>query len=257
VESGVERACGVSIRAADDPVLRLRDLRKSFGGTPIIRGVDLAVKRGQRHGLIGPNGAGKSTLFNLISGHYVPSAGEILLNAQSIVGLTPYAINRRGLSRSFQITNVFPRISVMGRHGHRFTLTRPVSALAAVASEVDEYLEKLRLTRRRDDPAGDLAYSEQRTLEIGMALATNPEILLLDEPTGGMSREESAYTVALIRAVTEGKTLLVVEHDMNVVFTLCDQISVLVYGEVIATGTPQEVRGNRAVQEAYLGEEVA
>ena len=250
---------------AQDPVLVLRDLHKSFGGTPIIRGVDLAVKRGQRHGLIGPNGAGKSTLFNLISGHYVPSAGEILLNGRTVVGLTPYAINRRGLSRSFQITHLFPRmsvaenlrISVMGQHGHRLALVRSVGGLARVAVEVDEYLEKLRLTRRRDDPAGDLAYSEQRTLEIGMALATNPEILLLDEPTGGMSREESAYTVALIRTVTEGKTLLVVEHDMNVVFTLCDQISVLVYGEVIASGEPEAVRANRAVQEAYLGEEVA
>ena len=250
---------------AEEPVLRLSGVRKSFGETLIIRGVDLAVTRGQRHALIGPNGAGKSTLFNLISGHYVPTAGDILLNGRSIVGLTPYAINRRGLSRSFQITNVFPRmsvaenlrISVMGRHGHRFTLTRRVNGLAAVAAEVDEYLEKLRLTRRRDDPAGDLAYSEQRTLEIGMALATNPEILLLDEPTGGMSREESAYTVALIRTVTEGKTLLVVEHDMNVVFSLCDQISVLVYGEVIATGKPEDVRANRKVQEAYLGEEVA
>jgi len=251
--------------SALDPVLVLRDLRKSFGGMPIIRGVNLAVKRGQRHALIGPNGAGKSTLFNLISGHYVPSAGEILLNGRSVVGLTPYAINRRGLSRSFQITNLFPRmsvaenlrISVMGRYGHRFTVFRPVRRLARVNAEVDEYLEKLRLTRRRDDPAGALAYSEQRTLEIGMALATNPEILLLDEPTGGMSREESAYTVALIRTVTEGKTLLVVEHDMNVVFTLCDQISVLVYGEVIASGEPEAVRANRAVQEAYLGEEVA
>ena len=255
----------MNIAAAEAPVLVLRDLHKSFGATAIIRGVNLTVTRGQRHGLIGPNGAGKSTLFNLISGHYVPSAGEILLNAQSIVGLAPHAINRRGLSRSFQITNLFPRmsvaenlrISVMGRHGHRFTLGRPVSRLAEVAAGVDEYLEKLRLTRRRDDPAGDLAYSEQRTLEIGMALATNPEILLLDEPTGGMSREESAYTVALIRAVTEGKTLLVVEHDMNVVFALCDQISVLVYGEVIASGTPEAVRANREVQEAYLGEDVA
>jgi len=255
----------MTVASAGDEVLVLRGVRKSFGRTMIINGVDLTVTRGERHALIGPNGAGKSTLFNLISGHYLPSAGEILLNQRSIVGLTPYAINRRGLSRSFQITNVFPRmsvaenlrISVMGRHGYRFTLTRPIRRLAAVAAEVDEYLEKLRLTRRRDDPAGDLAYSEQRTLEIGMALATNPEILLLDEPTGGMSREESAYTVALIRTVTEGKTLLVVEHDMNVVFTLCDRISVLVYGEVIASGKPEDVRANRKVQEAYLGEEVA
>jgi branched-chain amino acid transport system ATP-binding protein len=249
---------------ASGSVLVLRDVHKSFGGTAIIRGVNLAVRRGQRHALIGPNGAGKSTLFNLVSGHYVPSSGQILLNGRSIAGLTPYAINRRGLSRSFQISNLFPRMSVaenlriavMGQQGHRFTLFRPVRRLAAVSDKVDEFLEKLRLTRRRDTPAASLAYSEQRTLEIGMALATEPEIVLLDEPTGGMSREESAYIVELIRTVTEGKTLLVVEHDMSVVFTLCDQISVLVYGEIIASGAPEAVRASRAVQEAYLGEEV-
>ena len=247
------------------PVLELRDLRKSFGETKIIRGVNLAVERGERHALIGPNGAGKSTLFNLISGHYVPTSGEVVLNGRQIGGLQPHVINRLGLSRSFQITNLFPRlsvaenlrISIMGRHGYRFSMFRPVSGLTAVAAEVDQYLEKIRLTRRRDDNVGDLAYSEQRALEIGMSLATNPEILLLDEPTAGMSREETAYMVELIRTVTEGKTLLVVEHDMSVVFGLCDQISVLVYGEVIATGEPAAVRSNAKVQEAYLGEEVA
>ena len=250
---------------AADHVLELKDLRKSFGETKIIRGVNLTVQRGERHALIGPNGAGKSTLFNLVSGHYVPTSGEILLNGKSIAGMQPHVINRKGLSRSFQITNLFPRlsvaenlrISVMGRHGYRFTMFRPVASLKAVADEVEQYLEKLRLTRRRDAPVSDLAYSEQRALEIGMSLATNPEILLLDEPTAGMSREETAYMVELIRSVTEGKTLLVVEHDMSVVFTLCDRISVLVYGEVIATGEPQAVRSNAKVQEAYLGEEVA
>jgi branched-chain amino acid transport system ATP-binding protein len=247
-----------------DPVLELKALRKSFGETQIIRGVDLVVRRGERHALIGPNGAGKSTLFNLISGHYVPSSGEILLNGRSISGLEPHIINRLGLSRSFQITNVFPklsvaenlRISIMGRHGHRFTLFRPVSSLKAVNDEVDEYIDKLRLHRRREDMAGDLAYSEQRVLEMGMSLATNPEVLILDEPTAGMSREETTYIVELIRNVTEGRTLLVVEHDMSVVFTLCDRVSVLVYGEVIATGDPSSVRANKKVQEAYLGEEV-
>jgi branched-chain amino acid transport system ATP-binding protein len=252
------------MNAVGESVLELRKLKKSFGETEIIRGVDLTVKRGQRHGLIGPNGAGKSTLFNLISGHYVPSAGEILLNGQPIVGLQPHVINRRGLSRSFQITNLFPRmtvaenlrISIMGRHGHRFTLFRPIRSLKAVNNEVDEFLERLRLTRRGRDLAGDLAYSEQRALEMGMSLATDPEVLLLDEPTAGMSREETAYIVDLIRRVTEGRTLLVVEHDMSVVFTLCDQVSVLVYGEVIASGEPAGVRADKKVQEAYLGEEV-
>jgi len=246
------------------PVLELKALRKSFGETQIIRGVDLTVNRGERHALIGPNGAGKSTLFNLISGHYTPSSGEILLNGASIAGLAPHIINRRGLSRSFQITNVFPRmsvaenlrISIMGRHGHRLTLFRPIRSLGAVNDEVGEYLEKLRLTRRRDSLAGDLAYSEQRILEMGMALATDPAVLILDEPTAGMSRDETTYIVDLIRRVTEGRTLLVVEHDMGVVFTLCDQVSVLVYGEIIASGEPAVVRADKKVQEAYLGEEI-
>jgi len=250
---------------AGEPVLELRDLHKSFAETPIIRGVSLVVRRGQRHGLIGPNGAGKSTLFNLISGQFAPTSGDILLNGRSIAGVSPHLINRRGLSRSFQITSLFPRMSVaenlriavMGHHGHRFTLFRPVANLRRVSSRVDEHLEKLRLQRRRHDMAGDLAYSEQRALEIGMALATDPEILLLDEPTSGMSRDESAYVVELIREVTERKTLLVVEHDMSVVFDLCDHVSVLVYGEILVSGAPETVRADRRVQEAYLGEEVA
>jgi branched-chain amino acid transport system ATP-binding protein len=250
---------------AGEPVLELRDLHKSFAETSIIRGVTLGVMRGQRHGLIGPNGAGKSTLFNLISGQFAPTSGDILLNGQSIVDVPPYLINRRGLSRSFQITNLFPRMSVaenlriavMGHHGHRFTLFRPVANLRRVSSRVDEHLEKLRLQHRRNDMAGDLAYSEQRALEIGIALATDPEILLLDEPTSGMSRDESAYMVELIREVTEGKTLLIVEHDMSVVFDLCDHTSVLVYGQILASGAPETVRADRRVQEAYLGEEAA
>jgi branched-chain amino acid transport system ATP-binding protein len=250
---------------AGESVLELRDLHKSFAATPIIRGVTLVVRRGQRHGLIGPNGAGKSTLFNLISGQFAPTSGDILLNGQSIAGVSPYLINRRGLSRSFQITNLFPRMSVaenlriavMGHQGHRFTLFRPVANLRRVSSRVEEHLEKLRLQHRRYDMAGDLAYSEQRALEIGMALATDPEIVLLDEPTSGMSRDESAYVVELIREVTEGKTLLVVEHDMSVVFDLCDHTSVLVYGQILASGAPETVRADRRVQEAYLGEEAA
>ena len=247
-----------------EAVLELKALKKSFGETQIIRGVDLTVKRGQRHALIGPNGAGKSTLFNLISGHYTPTSGDILLNGASIAGVAPHIINRLGLSRSFQITNVFPRmsvaenlrISIMGRHGHRLTLFRPIRSLGAVNGEVEEYLEKLRLTRRRDSLAGDLAYSEQRILEMGMALATDPAVLILDEPTAGMSRDETTYIVDLIRRVAEGRTLLVVEHDMGVVFTLCDQVSVLVYGEIIASGEPASVRADKKVQEAYLGEEM-
>jgi branched-chain amino acid transport system ATP-binding protein len=247
----------------NEPVLELRGVTKSFGNTKIIRGVDLTIKCGQRHALIGPNGAGKSTLFNLISGHYIPTSGDILLNGKTISGLPPHMVNRLGLSRSFQITNLFSkmsvaenlRISVMGRHGYRLTLFRSIAGLKIVHDEVDELLEKLKLSNRRNDIAGDLAYSEQRILEIGMALAVDPSVLILDEPTAGMSREETAYIVELIQNVTDGRTLLVVEHDMSVVFSLADQISVLVYGQIIASGKPSEVRANKKVQEAYLGEE--
>ncbi len=170
-----------------------------------------------------------------------------------------------GLSRSFQITNIYHRMTVfenlrigtMARHGIRFSLLRPVSSLTRINSETDALLERIRLTGRRDVPAGELTYSEQRALEIGMTLATGPEVILLDEPTAGMSKDETAYVIDLIREVTVDKTLLVVEHDMSVVFGLCDRISVLVYGDLLATGTPDEIRNNAAVQEAYLGEEAA
>ncbi|HLS67745.1 MAG TPA: ABC transporter ATP-binding protein [Kiloniellales bacterium] len=250
---------------SDDPVLSLQGVTKSFGPAQILQGVELSVRRGERHAVIGPNGAGKSTLFNLISGLFPPTAGSILLNGRELAGLAPHQINRLGLSRSFQITNIYHRLSVfenlrlgvMARHGLRFSLFRPISSLGAVNEESEALLQRIRLGGRCDHPAGDLTYSEQRALEIGMTLATGPEIILLDEPTAGMSTEETHYVIELIREVTEGKTLLVVEHDMNVVFSLCDRISVLVYGELLATGAPDEIRANRAVQEAYLGEEVA
>ena len=249
----------------EDRVLDLRGIAKSFGSARILEGVELTVRRGERHAIIGPNGAGKSTLFNLISGQFSPTSGSILWNGREIAGRPPHQINRMGLSRSFQITNIYHRLSVfenlrlgvMARHGLRFSLFRRVAALRAVNEESEALLQRIRLEDRRDRPAGDLTYSEQRALEIGMTLATAPEVILLDEPTAGMSQEETHYVIELIREVTKGKTLLVVEHDMNVVFSLCDRISVLVYGELLATGTPEEIRANREVQEAYLGEEVA
>ncbi len=247
-----------------DVVLSIHALRKSFGPSEIMRGVDLEVRRGERHAVIGPNGAGKSTLFHLISGHYAPSSGEIRLNDAPIGGLAPHRINRLGLARSFQITNIFPRLSVfenlriavMRRHGYTFSLFRRIGRLHAVNEDTEQLLEQVRLVARRETPAGDLGYSEQRALEIGMTLASAPDVMLLDEPMAGMSHEETDYAVDLIRGITAGRTLLIVEHDMNVVFSLCDRISVLVYGEIIATGTPLEVRENPRVREAYLGEEV-
>ena len=242
--------------------LELTALRKRFGKTEIIRGVDLAIVQGERHAIIGPNGAGKSTLFNLMSGRFAASSGEILLNGHSVRGLTPYAINRRGLSRSFQITNIFHRLTVyenircavLWSLGYRYSFWHRLSGLKDAAERADEVMERIGLQRRRDTAAGLLSYAEQRALEIGITIAGGAKVILLDEPTAGMNRSETAYAVELVRQVTQGKTLVMVEHDMSVVFDLADRVSVLVYGEVIATGTPAAIRANRAVQEAYLGE---
>ena len=243
------------------PALDLQGVRKSFGATAIIRGVDLAVARGERHALIGPNGAGKSTLFNLITGRFPATSGAILLNGEDVTGLSPFAIYRRGLSRSFQITNIFPRLSVyenlrcavLWSLGHGYAFWRLIDRMHDENERAESVLERIALTRRRDVPAGLLAYAEQRALEIGLAIAGEPQVILLDEPTAGMSRGEAEHAVDLIRRVSEGRTLLVVEHDMAVVFGLADRISVLVYGEVIASDAPERIKANRAVQEAYLG----
>ena len=243
------------------PAVELRGLKKSFGATEIIRGVDLKVQRGERHAVIGPNGAGKSTLFHLISARTPISAGQILLNGENVVGLAPHQISRKGLSRSFQITNVFPRLSVFdniccsllwrGRHGHAFW--RLLSRLREVNARAHEVVEDIGLTSRAGVPAGLLSYAEQRALEIGMTVASGAEVILLDEPTAGMSRSETTAAIELIRRVSAGRTLLMVEHDMDVVFGLADRISVLVRGAVIASDHPTAIRANPAVQEAYLG----
>ena len=248
-----------------DTILSLRGLRKSFGPTEIIRGVDLDLHGGERHALIGPNGAGKSTVFHLVSGNLTPSSGEIVFDGQRLDGQSPQAINRLGLARSFQITNIFPkltefenlRLAVMRPHGLQYTFWRFIERQARIREQTERLLEQVRLQSRASAIAGEMAYSEQRSLEIAMTLASDPKVILLDEPMAGMSKEETAYTSDLIRTVTQGRSLFIVEHDMEVVFALSDRISVLVYGEVIATGSPEEIRGNAAVKEAYLGEEVA
>jgi branched-chain amino acid transport system ATP-binding protein len=243
------------------PAIELVDVRKSFGPTQIIRGVSLAIEAGTRQAVIGPNGAGKSTLFNLITGKYPVSAGGIRLKGESITGLRPYEINRRGLSRSFQVTNIFPwlsvfenvRCSVLWSMGYRYSFWHLLDNAADVRARAEVVLEQLNLTARRHVPAGMLSYAEQRALEIGITIAGGADVILLDEPTSGMSRSETEQVVQLIREVTAGKTLLMVEHDMSVVFDLADRIAVLVYGEVIAHDTPERIRANAAVQEAYLG----
>jgi len=243
------------------PLLELRDVHKTFGQVKIIRGASAAVHAGERHALIGPNGAGKSTLFNMISGLFAPSRGEITFKGKRIDGMMPERINRLGLGRSFQITSLFPRLSafenlriaVMPRFGVRFSVLRPLDRHEGVNARAEELLDAMRLRGRRDVPAGELAYSEQRALEIGVTLASDPIAILLDEPTSGMSRQEAAHVIELIKRVAVDRTLLIVEHDMDVVFQLCDRISVLVYGRVIASGSPEDIRSNSQVREAYLG----
>ena len=245
--------------------IELKNLRKSFGKTEIIRGADLAVASGERVGIIGPNGAGKSTLFNLISGRFGASSGEILLNGARIDGLKPYEISRMGLARSFQITNIFNRLSVfenlrcgvLWSLGYKYAFWKFLSRLTDANERAEQLLQMIKLERKRDTLAMNLTYAEQRALEIGITIAGGASVVLLDEPTAGMSRSETSRFIELIREVTVGKTLLTVEHDMGVVFGLADKIAVLVYGEVIAFDVPEAVRANPRVQEAYLGSVLA
>jgi len=244
-----------------DAALSLRNVTKSFGSTEIIRGVSLDIRQGERHAIIGPNGAGKTTLFNLISGRFPISSGEILLNDSRIDELAPHQINRLGLSRSFQITSIFPKLSVfenlrcalLWSMGYRYSFWTPLWRQKELNERTLAILEDLNLLPRRDVAAGLLSYADQRALEIGMTIAGGASVIMLDEPTAGMNNTETDNAVELIRRVSAGKTLVMVEHDMRVVFGLADVITVLVYGQIIASGTPQAVRANTAVQEAYLG----
>ncbi len=245
--------------------VELNDVRKSFGRTEIIRGASLQVHAGERVAIIGPNGAGKSTLFNLISGRFHATSGKILVHGRDIAGLEPYEINRMGLARSFQVSNLFVRLSVfenircavLWSMGYRYAFWKFLADLKDANDRTDEVLKMIRLDKRRDVLAMNLTYAEQRALEIGITIAGGAGVILLDEPTAGMSRSETTRFVQLIREVTQGKTLLTVEHDMGVVFGLADRIAVLVYGEVIAFDTPEAVRANPKVQEAYLGSVLA
>jgi branched-chain amino acid transport system ATP-binding protein len=251
--------------ATDSFALELKDLRKSFGKTEIIRGVNLSVRHGERVAIIGPNGAGKSTLFNLISGRFGASSGEVFLNGTPINGKKPFEINRLGLSRSFQITNIFPKLSVfenlrcsvLWSLGYKYTFFRFLASLDDANARANDLLKMINLEKKHDVLAMNLTYAEQRALEIGITIGGGANVILLDEPTAGMSKSETTRFISLIKQVTEGKTLLTVEHDMGVVFGLADKIAVVVYGEVIAFDTPEAVRANPRVQEAYLGSAVA
>ncbi|MBW0450414.1 ABC transporter ATP-binding protein [bacterium M00.F.Ca.ET.228.01.1.1] len=244
------------------PALALSGVEKRFGATQILRGVNLAVEPGERHALIGPNGAGKSTLFNLIAGGARPNAGRIHLFGAEITRLAPAAITRRGLARSFQSTSVFARLSVFDNlrcaalfaERDRMRWWQRFAGSSTVDARASQVLDAVGLGERAHVPAGMLSYAEQRALDLGIALASGAHTLLLDEPTAGMNRAEAARAIELIREATAGRTLLMVEHDMNAVFAIADRISVLVQGRIIATGTPAAIRADAAVRAAYLGE---
>jgi branched-chain amino acid transport system ATP-binding protein len=244
-------------------ILELRGIYKDFGGLKVLLGVNLDIREGERHAIIGPNGAGKSTLFNLITGKYRPSRGRIFLKGEDITGASPFKPARMGMARSFQITNIFRtmtvfenvRNAVLSKNKIHYNMFSRLSRMDGINRQTEDVLQEIGLLERKGEIAGELSYGQQRALEIGLTIATNPELILLDEPTAGMSSEESREAVKLIRRVTQGKTLIIVEHDMEVVFSSADRISVLYYGKVLASGLPGEIRNDQKVKDAYLGEE--
>jgi branched-chain amino acid transport system ATP-binding protein len=241
--------------------LELQGLHKRFGLTEVIRGTDLAVRDGERLALIGPNGAGKSTLFALVSGQLRPDGGRVRLFGRDLTGRPPERLARAGLGRSFQVSNGFAGLSV--RDNLRLALLgRGRQALRpwvrwrdhpALDEGAEHWLDELGLRGRAHTAVAELSYAEQRLLEIGLSAAGGARCLLLDEPTAGMSRAETERVIGLVRRLSQGRTLVLIEHDMNVVFDLADRVAVLVYGRVIALGTPAEVRADPAVRDAYLG----
>ena len=243
-------------------VLETKGLYHDFGGLQVLFDVNLQVREGERHAVIGPNGAGKTTLFNVITGTYRPSRGQVFFKGKEITGARPNELTRLGMGRSFQITSTFNRLTtfqnirlaILSKRGIRFQLFRKVDKMQAITEETDEVLRRIHLDGERDMPAGVLSYGKHRSLEISLALATDPDLVMLDEPTAGMSRDETHYAVELIRQLTKGKTLVIIEHDMDVVFSLADRITVLHYGQILASGPPAEIRQNQAVKDAYLGE---
>jgi len=249
--------------AAHKHILELKEVYKDFDGLEVLFGINLAIQEGERHAIIGPNGAGKSTLFNLITGKNLPSRGKIFFKGQDVTGTSPFKLNRSGMARSFQITNIFRtmtvfqnlRNAILSKNKIRYNMFSTLSKMGEINSQTEKMLEQIGLLDRKDAVAGELSYGQQRALEIGLTIATAPELILLDEPTAGMSSEETREAVKLIARISEGKTLVIVEHDMEVVFKIANRISVLYYGQVLASGLPEEIRNDPKVKDAYLGEE--
>ncbi|TAK80133.1 MAG: ABC transporter ATP-binding protein [Betaproteobacteria bacterium] len=246
-------------------MLELRSLCKRFGGVVATDDVSLEVSEGEVHALIGPNGAGKTTLIAQISGSLPSDSGTILFAGADLTRKKHYERVRAGLARSYQITSIFRRFSVLdnlalavqARNGSSFSFWRPVAAEAGLFDEARSLAEEIGLASRTETLAGNLAHGEQRALEVGLALATRPKLLLLDEPMAGMGLEESQRVIALLGRVRAHATMLLVEHDMDAVFRLADRITVLVNGRVLATGAPEEIRAHPQVRKAYLGDELA
>jgi branched-chain amino acid transport system ATP-binding protein len=243
-------------------ILETKALYHDFSGLQVLFDVNLEVNEGERHAIIGPNGAGKTTLFNVITGTYMPSKGQVFFKGEEVTGSKPHQMIRLGMGRSFQITSTFDRLTtfqnirmgVMSRRGIHFNLFRDVDKMQEITEETDEVLRRINLYGERNLPAGVLSYGKHRSLEISMALATDPELVMLDEPTSGMSKDETHYAVELIRRLTEEKTAVIIEHDMDVVFSLADRITVIHLGAILASGPPVEIRENQEVKDAYLGE---
>ena len=243
-------------------ILETKGIYHDFSGLKVLFDVNLEVEEGERHAIIGPNGAGKTTLFNVITGTYVPSSGQTFFKGNEITGFKPHQLARIGVGRSFQITSTFSkltafqniRMGILSKRGIRFNLFRKADKMQAITEETDELLKQINLNEERDVPADLLSYGKHRSLEVSMAMATDPELVMLDEPTAGMSRDETHHAVELIRRLTEGKTMVIIEHDMDVVFSLADRITVLHLGTILASGPPAEIRENQAVKDAYLGE---
>ncbi|GAB3419229.1 ABC transporter ATP-binding protein [Haloparvum alkalitolerans] len=248
-----------------DTALKIRDLTKKFGELTATSHVDLDIERGEFRSVIGPNGAGKTTLFNLISGALQPTSGRIEFDGEPIADLPPHERVRRGVSRSFQITNVFSgltvhenvRLAVQSKRyadlGRTEALFRDTGSFDEMNDRTDEILRRIGLDDRSEELAGTLAYGDQRRLEIGLVLATDPQLVLLDEPTAGMSSEETRETLALVNEVLADQSIMLIEHDIDLIMDVSDRITVLTRGEVLATGTPTEIAENDAVQDAYLG----
>ena len=243
-------------------ILETRTLSHDFDGLKVLMDVNLQVAAGERHAIIGPNGAGKTTLFNVVTGTYTPSQGAVYFKGKNITGAGPCKIQRLGMGRSFQITSTFDRLTafqnirlaVLSRKGIRFNLLGYVDKMDEVTRDTVEILKRINLFEDRMTLAGNLSYGKHRSLEISMSLATDPDLVMLDEPTAGMSVDETHYAVELIKRLTEGKTVVIIEHDMEVVFSIADRITVLHHGTILATGTPDEIQQNAEVQAAYLGE---